>query len=86
VHWDGVYLGVMEWMEWERALGWAECGGYDCMIDEWTELVGMHLGYQLENQSLEDLIILLFRGLQPSLAQQPRVPCCFLNGAVLGPI
>ena len=29
------------------------------MIDEWTELVGMHLGYQLENQSLEDLIILL---------------------------
>lgn len=56
------------------------------MIDEWTELVGMHLGYQLENQSLEDLIILLFRGLQPSLAQQPRVPCCFLNGAVLGPI
>jgi hypothetical protein len=26
VHWDGVCLGVMKWVEWEGALGWAECG------------------------------------------------------------
>jgi hypothetical protein len=36
------------------------------MTYERAESLGIHLGYELDNQTLEDLIILYFWGFQPS--------------------
>jgi hypothetical protein len=48
------------------------------MIYEKAESLGIHLGYELDKQSLEDLIILYFWGFSLVLVPPSKFPCCLL--------
>jgi hypothetical protein len=69
-------------MGWDGLVHWDWSGDGDMNVDmiyERAESLGVHLGYELDKQSLEHLIILYFWGFQPSSCAAFQISCCLLR-------